>query len=249
MFAASSSPSAIRQAIPERLACTSAPPSSAGVISAEVVSSVSSGLERNSCPCSEPSTTKSVRPAASADAPTTGPSTRLIIGILPLQATSRSSNCPVPASEWTPSWARWPPPSQIPTKGILARSAISTTLEIFRACISPIEPPNTEKSCEKQKTLLPLIEPWPHTTPSPSNGCMCRLNSWLRWVTNVSTSMKESSSSRESSRSRAVPRPSALSASTLARPPPLSACWRRQIRSSESSELPRGGGLTLRGEC
>ena len=100
----------------------------------------------NNCPCSLPSIVKSARLAPSADTPTTGPKTSETIGILPEHWTSLSNNSPVPARAEIPSCAPWPPPSHIPMIGTLVLSAISTTLAILRACISPIEPPCTEKS-------------------------------------------------------------------------------------------------------
>ena len=138
---ASSSSSAIKQAIPERLACSVAPPNPAASTSPLIHSGVSRGEDMNNCPCSLPRIVKSARLAPNAETPTTGPKTSEIIGIRPEHCTSLSSNSPVPPRDATPSWARCPPPSQIPTIGTLERSAISTTLEIFLACISPIEPP------------------------------------------------------------------------------------------------------------
>ena len=104
----------------------------------------------NNCPWSLPKIVKSARLAPSAETPTTGPRTNETIGILPEHCTNLSRSSPVPAKAVIPSWARCPPPSHIPTRGTLLRSAISTTLAIFRACISPIDPPCTEKSCAKQ---------------------------------------------------------------------------------------------------
>ena len=147
---ASSSSSAIRHAIPERLAWSVAPPKPAASISPLMHSGVSSGEDMNNWPWSFPSIVKSARLAPSADTPTTGPNTSEIIGTRPEHCTRRSSNSPVPPSAAIPSCARWPPPSQIPTIGTFVLSAISTTLAILRACISPIEPPWTEKSCAKQ---------------------------------------------------------------------------------------------------
>ena len=138
---ASSSSSAIKQAIPDLDACKLAPPSPEASISPSITSGVSKGEERNSCPCSSPRMVKSAKLAASEETPTTGPKTRLIIGTLPLHWTSRSSNSPVPASPDIPSWALCPPPSHMPIIGTFARSAISTTLAIFLACVSPILPP------------------------------------------------------------------------------------------------------------
>ena len=100
---ASSSSSAIKQAIPERDAWSVAPPSPAASISPSSTSGVSSGEERNNCPCSSPKMVKSAKLAASADTPTTGPRTKLIIGTRPLHWTNLSSNSPVPAKAEIPS--------------------------------------------------------------------------------------------------------------------------------------------------
>ena len=143
---ASSSSSAIREAIPEREAWRFAPPRPAASTSPLMTSGVSRGEERKSWPCSSPKMVKSEREAASAETPTTGPRTTLIIGMRPLHCTKRSNISPVPASAFTPSCARWPPPSHMAMRGAFARSAISTILAIFRACISPMLPPWTLKS-------------------------------------------------------------------------------------------------------
>ena len=102
---ASSSSSAIKHAIPERLACKLAPPSSTASISPLITSGVSSGDERNNWPCSCPRIVKSARLAPNADTPTTGPNTSEIIGILPLHWTNLSNNSPVPPRDEIPSWA------------------------------------------------------------------------------------------------------------------------------------------------
>ena len=80
---ASSSSSAIRQAIPERLACRVAPPKPAASTSPLIHSGVSNGDDMNSWPWSLPRIVKSARLAPSADTPTTGPSTSETIGTLP----------------------------------------------------------------------------------------------------------------------------------------------------------------------
>ena len=80
---ASSSSSAIRQAIPERLAWRVAPPNPEASTSPLMHSGVSRGEDMNNCPWSLPRIVKSARLAPSAETPTTGPRTSDTIGILP----------------------------------------------------------------------------------------------------------------------------------------------------------------------
>ena len=94
--------------------------------------------------------------------------------------------------------------------GMQALSANSTTLLIFFACISPIVPEKTEKSWEKQATLLPSSIPCPATTPSPRGVCRCIPWSPDLCLTNASTSTKLPSSRRSSILSLAVCEPDSL---------------------------------------
>ena len=55
----------------------------------------------------------------------------------------------------------------MPITGAPTWIARSMILQIFSACASESEPPNTVKSWLKTKTSRPLIVPWPVTTPSP----------------------------------------------------------------------------------
>ena len=54
---------------------------------------------------------------------------------------------------------RAPPESLSPTIGAPAFIARSITLQIFRACASASEPPNTVKSCANTKTVRPWTVP------------------------------------------------------------------------------------------
>src|SRR5437016_10414024 len=62
---------------------------------------------------------------------------------------------------------RAPPESLSPMMGAPFCRALSITLQIFSACASDSEPPNTVKSCAKTYTSRPTIRPYPVTTPSP----------------------------------------------------------------------------------
>ena len=86
-------------------------------------------------------------------------------------------------------------------------SARSITLQTFCACTSPIEPPNTVKSCDATNTLRPSIVPYPVTIPSPGGRLSAIPKSWARWTANGSVSTNEPASIRMSSRSRAVSLP------------------------------------------
>src|SRR5262245_55454349 len=80
------------------------------------------------------------------------------------------------------------------------------------------------------------MRPYPHTTPSPGNCCSCIPKSRHRWVTNLSSSSKESLSSSSVMRSRAVSLPSAFCRSRRSLPPPSSAARFNSIRLSMRSE-------------
>ena len=138
---ASSSSSAISEAIPEREAWRFAPPKPAASTSPLITSGVSSGEERNNCPFSSPNMVKSESDAASADAPTTGPqydaygrnsSTALDQAVQQFAGSCKCIDTVLGAL-----------PTSIPhgDEGGFARSAISTIFAILRACISPMLPP------------------------------------------------------------------------------------------------------------
>ena len=55
----------------------------------------------------------------------------------------------------------------MPITGAPTCIARSMILQIFSACASDSEPPNTVKSWLNTNTSRPLIVPWPVTTPSP----------------------------------------------------------------------------------
>ena len=164
----------------------------------------------NILPLCRPRMTKSESPAASALVPETVPSTMDRIGTLPEQDTSRSRISPLAPSDVTPSWGRCPSPSHIPITGSRPFSASSRILQIFLACISPMVPENTAKSCEKHTTLLPSSMPCPATTPSPSGLCRCMPWSPDLCFTNASNSTKLPSSSRSKILSLAVLEPDSL---------------------------------------
>ncbi len=107
-----------------------------------------------------------------------------------------------------------------------ASMARSITLQIFSACASDSEPPNTVKSCAYAKTSRPSIRPNPVTTPSPRYRCASRPKSLARWVTSASSSAKVFSSKSRSTRSRAVSLPRACCCSIRRSPPPRSASAR-----------------------
>jgi hypothetical protein len=64
---------------------------------------------------------------------------------------------------------RAPPESHRPIIGTPIFSARSMILQIFFACVSESEPPNTVKSCENTYTGRPSMQGLPVTTPSPRN--------------------------------------------------------------------------------
>ena len=80
-------------------------------------------------------------------------------GTTPEASTLRWNTSAYPASDATPSWMRAPPESLIPITGAPTFMAWSMTLQIFSACASESEPPNTVKSWLKTKTTRPLIVP------------------------------------------------------------------------------------------
>src|SRR6184192_613933 len=124
---------------------------------------------------------------------------------------------------------RAPPESLSPMMGAPFCRAQSITLQIFSACASDSEPPNTVKSCANTYTSRPSIRPYPVTTPSPRYFSSASPKSTERCVTKRSSSTKLPGSSSASSRSRAVSFP--FSCWTLMRssPPPSNDsarfCW------------------------
>ena len=81
--------------------------------------------------------------------PAQGPRMAEICGTTPEASVLRRKMSAYPPSEATPSWIRAPPESFSPMIGAPFRSARSMTLQIFSACASERDPPNTVKSCEK----------------------------------------------------------------------------------------------------
>merc|ERR1712086_839207 len=90
-------------------------------------------------------------------------------GMTPEDLTFLKKISPYAASDATPSWIRAPPESSSPMQGTLAARALSINLQIFMACASDTEPPNTVESWLNTYTGRPLMVPWPPTTPSPAN--------------------------------------------------------------------------------
>ena len=125
---------------------------------------------------------------------------------------------------------RAPPLSFRPITGAPTFIAMSMTLQIFCACRSLSEPPNTVKSWPKTKTRRPLIVPDPVTTPSPGTFCVCMPKSTQLCSTYMSSSSNEPSSS-STSRSRAVSLPLVCCAAMRFSPPPSRACSRRRSSS------------------
>ena len=80
--------------------------------------------------------------------PAHGPRIADSCGTTPEASTLRRKMSAYPPSETTPSWIRAPPESLSPITGAPFRTARSMTLQIFAACASASEPPNTVKSCE-----------------------------------------------------------------------------------------------------
>ena len=100
-------------------------------------------------------------------------------------------------------------------------------LQIFSACVSDSEPPNTVKSCEKTHTILPCIVPVPVITPSPKGRCLSMPKFVDRCLTNISFSSNEPGSNRISSLSLAVNLPFLCCSAILFSPPPNIASRRR----------------------
>src|SRR5216117_3417538 len=98
---------------------------------------------------------------------------------------------------------RAPPESLSPMMGAPFCRAQSITLQIFSACASDSEPPNTVKSCANTYTSRPSIRPYPVTTPSPRYFSSASPKSTERCVTKRSSSTNVPGSSSASRRSRA----------------------------------------------
>lgn len=81
--------------------------------------------------------------------PAQGPMMTEICGMTPEESTFRWNTSAYPPSESTPSWMRAPPESFSPITGAPTLAAWSITLQIFSACASDREPPNTVKSCAR----------------------------------------------------------------------------------------------------
>src|SRR3546814_914812 len=99
---------------------------------------------------------------------------------------------------------RAPPESLRPMTGAPTCTALSMILQIFSACASESEPPNTVKSWLNTKTSRPLMVPWPVTTPSPAIFCCSMPTSRQRCSTYMSHSSQEPSSTRPCRPSRVV---------------------------------------------
>src|SRR5919106_4923212 len=99
-------------------------------------------------------------------------------------------------------------------------------LQIFSACASESEPPNTVKSWLNTNARRPLMVPEPVTTPSPGMRCSAMPNSVQRCSTNMSISSNEPGSSRSSRRSRADNLPRLCCAAIRRAPPPARAACR-----------------------
>src|SRR5437773_6362124 len=132
---------------------------------------------------------------------------------------------------------RAPPESLSPTIGAPFLRARSITLQIFSACASESEPPNTVKSWENTYTSRPSIRPYPVTTPSPRYFSSASPKSVERCVTNRSSSTNVPASSSTSSRSRAVILPLSCCAAIRSAPPPSSDSARLFWRSSNFSRM------------
>ncbi len=102
-------------------------------------------------------------------------------------------------------------------------------LQIFSACASESEPPNTVKSWANTYTSRPSIRPYPVTTPSPSTFWSANPKSVARCVTKRSSSTNVPGSSSTSRRSRAVILPFSCCVWMRSVPPPSSdsarLCW------------------------
>src|SRR5210317_1334835 len=130
---------------------------------------------------------------------------------------------------------RAPPESLSPITGAPTFMAWSMSLQIFSACASDREPPNTVKSWLKTNTSRPLSMPVPVTTPSPGTFLSAMPKSLQRCSTKVSHSSKLPSSSSNSMRSRAVSLPRLCCVSIRSWPPPSEAAFRFFSSSSITS--------------
>src|SRR5439155_16510086 len=138
---------------------------------------------------------------------------------------------------------RAPPESLSPMMGAPFCIAQSITLQIFSACASDNEPPNTVKSWANTYTRRPSIRPYPVTTPSPRYFSSASPKLVHRCVTNRSSSTNVPGSSSASSRSRAVILPFSCWAAIRSAPPPSAASARLRCRSSNFSRIVIGQNL------
>ena len=134
---------------------------------------------------------------------------------------------------------RAPPESFSPITGAPTFIAWSMILQIFSACASDSEPPNTVKSWLNTNTRRPLMVPAPVTTPSPGMRCSAMPNSVQRCSTNMSISSNEPRSSSSSSRSRADSLPRLCWAAIRLAPPPAFAAARWASSRSRISRTDR----------
>ena len=118
---------------------------------------------------------------------------------------------------------RAPPESLRPITGAPTRIAWSMILQIFSACASESEPPNTVKSWLNTNTRRPFTVPEPVTTPSPGIRCSAMPKSLQRCSTNMSISSNEPGSRSSSRRSRADSLPRLCCAAIRRAPPPIRA--------------------------
>ena len=118
---------------------------------------------------------------------------------------------------------RAPPESFRPITGAPTRIAWSMILQIFSACASESEPPNTVKSWLNTNTRRPFTVPEPVTTPSPGIRCSAMPKSLQRCSTNMSISSNEPGSRSSSRRSRADSLPRLCCAAIRRAPPPIRA--------------------------
>src|ERR1043165_2340768 len=139
---------------------------------------------------------------------------------------------------------RAPPESLRPMTGQPIFVARSITLQIFCAYAPESDPPNTVKSCANTQTGRPSTVPWPVTTPSPRIFCSCMPKSAQRWVTNLSSSTNEPSSSRASMRSRAVSLPASCCLAMRALPPASCALASISSRRAGGSFLVTGAAYS-----
>ena len=141
---------------------------------------------------------------------------------------------------------RAPPESFSPITGAPTFIAWSMILQIFSACASDSEPPNTVKSWLNTNTRRPLIVPEPVTTPSPGTRCSAMPNSVQRCSTNTSISSNEPRSSSSSSRSRADSLPRWCWAAIRFAPPPAWAALRLASSCSRISRTDRTSATPAR---